>query len=64
MPLFKCKKCGTVENTALTACSWTRFYNKEDPLCSECCSGKWHGCFKKTKKMPKGEKDVFKNLNK
>jgi len=61
MPLFKCRKCGTVENTALTLCSWTQ---QDNPLCSECCTGKWHGRFKKTKKMPKGEKDYFvKELN-
>jgi hypothetical protein len=60
MPLFKCTKCGTVENTALSACSWVYSCEGKPVLCSECCSGKWHGMFKKSKKMPKGEEDYFK----
>jgi hypothetical protein len=54
MSLFKCDKCGAVENTALS-----RFWFREiDPktqwfagpaLCSECDPriGKWHGAFPK-----------------
>lgn len=43
MPLFKCSRCTCVENTALGA-YWTR---KDEPLCSECATGKWHGQFPK-----------------
>lgn len=43
MPLFKCSKCGAVENTALGS-FWT---NQNEPLCSECETGKWHGRFSK-----------------
>lgn len=60
MPLFKCRKCGTVENTALTACSWGQ---KDNPLCSECCSGKWHGKFEKKQELSDGEKDIFNPID-
>ena len=43
MPLFKCYKCGVVENTALGD-FWT---NQDKPICSECETGKWHGQFPK-----------------
>ncbi len=47
MPIFKCSKCGMMENTA-PALYWTR---KEDepPLCTLCDPkiGKWHGMFKR-----------------
>lgn len=46
MPLFRCQKCGCVENTALSN-YWTR---KGDPaICSECDPqiGEWHGRFAK-----------------
>jgi len=47
MPLFKCEKCGCLENTA-TGNYWIRVNrNGECPLCSECAWGKWHGEFKK-----------------
>ena len=47
MPLFKCSKCGCVENTACYN-YWMRVHKKE-PLCSECDPeiGKWHGHFPK-----------------
>jgi len=59
MPLFKCEKCGVIENTALTLCSWSA----GKKLCSECCpkQKKWHNRFEKTYQMPKGEKDIFKD---
>jgi len=43
MPLFKCTKCGVIENTA-TSNFWI---TKEPPLCSQCdpAIGKWHGIF-------------------
>jgi len=49
MPLFKCKKCGTIENTALSLCSWINL--RGDMLCSECCpqQKKWHNKFPKKK---------------
>jgi hypothetical protein len=49
MSLFKCEKCGCIENTAL--CRYW-FREKGSPaLCSECDPkiGKWHGLFKKRK---------------
>ena len=60
-PLFRCQnpKCKCIENTALSLCSWA----SKKKLCSACCpqqQKKWHGKFKKTYKMPKGEKDIFK----
>lgn len=64
MGLFICKKCGVVENSVLTLCSWTQMDN---PLCSECCprQGKWHGRFPQTQIMPEGEEDIFeKDKNK
>jgi hypothetical protein len=46
MSLFRCSKCGCVENTALS-----RYWMREEkpPLCSECDPeiGKWHGAFPK-----------------
>ena len=55
MPLFKCPKCGCIENTALGE------YMFKDPpeetlrdergrvveWCSECATGMWHGKFPK-----------------
>lgn len=47
MPLFKCSKCGCVENTALAG-AWTQWHiDKKPVLCSECKTGKWHGEFPK-----------------
>lgn len=45
MPIFRCSKCGRIENTALSN-YWTR---SGEPLCSECDPeiGKWHGVFNK-----------------
>ena len=46
MPLFKCEKCGDVENTALCGYWWK---GGGPALCSECDPefGKWHSEFKK-----------------
>jgi len=53
MPIFRCDKCGCVENTAASG-YWHRFtdYHGDKPppaLCSECDPeiGKWHGMFPK-----------------
>ena len=43
MPLFKCTKCGCVENTAL-GYYWS---NPKAAQCSECFTGTWHGRFDK-----------------
>jgi len=61
MSLYICDNCGGVENTAMSLCSWT----SEEKLCSECCPAqkKWHNKFKKTYKMPKGERDIFKEIS-
>ena len=63
MSIFKCEKCGCIENTAL--CRYN-FREKGSPaLCSECDpkgSMKWHGCFPKKPfietKSPKRVKEV------
>lgn len=53
MSVFRCEKCGCVENTA-TSNYWTNRYPEDGGprktlLCSECDPeiGKWHGCFDK-----------------
>jgi len=43
MPLFRCTKCGCVENTALGHYWMT----PDKPECSECHTGKWHNRFPK-----------------
>ena len=53
MPLFRCSKCGCIENTAV--CNfWSHAHpikgeEKKDPLCSECDPeiGIWHEFFEK-----------------
>jgi hypothetical protein len=45
MPLFKCPKCGVVENTAASH-YWTAA--PEDVACSQCETGRWHGLFPRT----------------
>ncbi len=63
MSLFRCEKCGCIENTAMCGYWW----KEEKPaLCSECDPkfGKWHNCFPKRQykkgdevlNPPKGEK--------
>lgn len=54
MPVFRCSKCGVVENTA-TSHYWTRDFEKPEgappspPLCSLCDpeTGKWHDRFER-----------------
>lgn len=46
MPLFRCSKCDSVENTALGE-YWWRKHEGSPVLCSECASGDWHGQFEK-----------------
>ena len=41
MGLFMCSRCGVVENTA-TGNYWSRY---QEPLCSQCDRGQWHGLF-------------------
>jgi hypothetical protein len=43
MPLFKCD-CGVIENTAVGK-YWHRKSKGEQPLCSQCAGGEWHGRF-------------------
>lgn len=47
MPLFKCSKCGCVENTA--CCYYWVRKPGEPPLCSVCdpAIGQWHGLFER-----------------
>jgi hypothetical protein len=55
MPLYQCKKCGAVENTACANYWWRTnpALHKDDGLPPEVCSecdpeiGKWHGEFPK-----------------
>lgn len=42
MPLFPCRRCRCIENTALGD-----YWCCEVKLCSECKTGKWHNRFKK-----------------
>lgn len=53
MSLFQCPKCGCRENTA-TGYFWEAEQSGEDPLCSACHTGKWHGKFERVF-LPKGE---------
>lgn len=48
MPLFACRKCGCVENTACTN-YWYDVAHNKPALCSECDPeiGQWHGEFVK-----------------
>lgn len=48
MPLYRCSKCGCVENTALGN-YWIDQRDRKPALCSECnpAIGKWHGEFEK-----------------
>lgn len=48
MSIFRCSKCGYVDNTALTN-HYKVLVNGADPLCSECDPdlAKWHGRFKR-----------------
>jgi hypothetical protein len=60
MSIFRCTKCGVIDNTAVSGYwSWVHHYPegatdvkemvKRPPLCSECNPeiGKWHGRFPK-----------------
>jgi hypothetical protein len=46
MPLFRCDKCGCIENTALGN-YWMPHLEGKPALCSECDTGTWHGKFDK-----------------
>ena len=48
MPIFRCSKCGCIENTA-TSYYWMA-EDRTKSLCSECDPdiGKWHGKWEKT----------------
>lgn len=48
MPLFACRQCNCVENTALSH-YWMRTGTDRPALCSECDPqiGRWHGVFPK-----------------
>jgi hypothetical protein len=49
MSIFRCEKCGCVENTALSNYHGRRFAKDHRPLCSECDPeiAEWHGEFPK-----------------
>ena len=46
MPLFRCTRCGCIENTACGA-YWNNKRKQIPELCSECDTGTWHGEFEK-----------------
>ena len=53
MSIFRCEKCGAIENTAMSN-YWEQRYpfgggEQKPKLCCECDPeiGKWHGCFPK-----------------
>ena len=49
MSIFRCTKCGCIENTA-TSHYWSKWPRSTAPLCSECDPeiGRWHGRFPKS----------------
>lgn len=55
MPLFKCSKCGCVDNTALGNYWGLYACDGKPPLCSECDTGVWHGRFPKKPHDPATE---------
>jgi len=42
MSIYRCFKCGCVDNTA---CSDYWFREGKEPLCTKCDTNKWHGIF-------------------
>jgi hypothetical protein len=44
MPLYRCRRCNVVENTALGT-YWHDKRHSLPVLCSECGKDKWHGQF-------------------
>ena len=50
MPIFKCEKCGMVENTSLCHYWYRVGAEKKEALCSQCDPeiAKWHGQFSRT----------------
>jgi hypothetical protein len=46
MSLFECTECHCVENTAV-GFYWEAQLKGQDPKCSECHTGEWHGIFPK-----------------
>ena len=47
MPLFRCDKCGCVDNSACAPSYWTSRLNEKPPICTECETGEWHEIFPK-----------------
>jgi hypothetical protein len=47
MPIFACRECGCIENTALSNFWWLTQHENKPALCSACDPeiGKWHGEF-------------------
>jgi hypothetical protein len=56
MPLFRCAKCGCVENTALGNYWWNTQHEGKPAWCSECDTGTWHGRFPKKDARAEGYK--------
>lgn len=46
MPLFKCSKCGCIDNTAVGN-YWAKKLHGHEPMCAECGYGEWHDIFEK-----------------
>lgn len=56
MPLFRCDKCGCIDNTAAGGNYWHKHrgegwvkvpVDQQKALCCECFTGAWHGRFPK-----------------
>ena len=47
MPVYRCSKCGVMENTAASG-YWSQ-QDRDNALCTQCDPkiGKWHGIFKR-----------------
>jgi len=59
MPLFRCTKCGCVENTACCDYWYQTIHLGNPALCSECETGKWHGRFAKHKPTDAENKELI-----
>lgn len=55
MPLFRCSKCGSIDNTAMGD-YWMDTAEGRPPLCVECKTGVWHGEFPKEPAEPLWER--------
>jgi hypothetical protein len=64
MPLYKCTKCGCIDNTAMGN-FWTANAHGEPELCTECDPeiGVWHGKFVKRQAAEADTPRLWGNLS-